>query len=207
MSSPEDARSKRVQPPAADAGTGPEDLLLVRRVLRSADEQAVGALLGRLSCVPRFVYRLNRSLGYGLGASQLEDVVQQVYLAIWPRLGDFDGSASLSSWVYGFCRNCTRAAARRRAAAPAAVHGIEVSTGEDGMPERGVVRRERADAVCDELSRLPQAEREVVLLRHLEEWSFERIARHQSVAASTVKDRCYRAVQKLRGRLERRDVQ
>src|SRR5262249_23115740 len=98
----------------SDGGTGPEDLLLVRRALRG-EAGAVELVLARLSCIARLVYRLNESLSYGLGAERLEDAVQQVYMAVWPRLRDFAGSAALESWVYGFCRNCLRAEARKRA--------------------------------------------------------------------------------------------
>ncbi len=195
----------------ADGGTGPEDLLLVRRALHG-DPAAVEGVLARLSCVVRFAFRLNRSVGYGLRAEQLEDVVQQIYMAVWPRLKDYAGSAALESWVFGFCRNCLRAEARRRAHAmrtfakscdDLALH--EQPAHAAAAPE-AVAGFEGVDALRAELERLKPAEREVVVLRHLEGWSFERIARHHGVPASTVKDRCYRALVKLAARLRRRDV-
>lgn len=196
----------------ADGGTAPEDLLLVRRALQG-DSLAVDQVLERLSCVVRFVYRLNRSLGYGLPPEQLEDVVQQVYLAVWPRLPDYVGSAALESWVFGFCRNCLRAAARRRAQAAQTTVGLgadgELGGAVDALrpgPETNVEETEGLDALQAELERLSPAEREVVELRHLEGWSFEQIARQRDLPASTVKDRCYRALVRLRERLERRHV-
>ena len=97
----------------SDRGTGPRDLLLVQQALRG-DAESVEELLARLSCTVRFVYRLNRTTGYFMTTEALEDVVQQVYAAFWPRLADYTGTAALESWVYGFCRNCLRAEARRR---------------------------------------------------------------------------------------------
>lgn len=198
------------EPRTTDEGTGPEDLILVRSALRG-DSGAVDGVLTRLSCITRFVYRLNRSLGYGLRGEALEDVVQQVYMAVWPRLRDYAGCAALESWVYGFCRNCVRAEARRRSHGKKMVTMVldeldQTQPATGALPPEEVVLAERADAVLVELDRLRPSEREVVRLRHLEGWSFEQIARQQSEPASTVKDRCYRALMKLKGRLKRLDV-
>ena len=201
-------------PPAhvltSDGSTGPEDLILVRAALRG-EAVAVDGVLARLSCIPRFVYRLNRSLGYGLDTDHLQDVVQQVYMAVWPRLTGYAGSAALESWVFGFCRNCLRAEARQRARGQRIVTMVfdELDSSQsavDAAPADALSHVERVDATLDELERLKPVEREVVRLRHLEGWSFEQIARQQGLPPSTVKDRCYRALMKLKGRLRRRDV-
>lgn len=193
------------------AGTGPADLILVQRALRG-DGPAVDQLLERLSCVVRFVMRLDRMLGCRLTAEALEDVVQQVYAAFWPRLRDFDGSAALETWVFGFCRNCLRSEARRRnlAARTPAVEPRVLQESRDprlGEPELDLLRRERAEALHAELAALPAEEREAVQLRHFEGLSFEEIARRRQVAASTIKDRCYRALERIRERLRRRQGQ
>lgn len=190
-------------------GTGPKDTILVQRALRR-DREALEELLGRLSCVVRFVYRLNRTLGYRLPAEVLEDVVQQVYMAIWGRLRDYAGTAALESWAFGFCRNCLRAEARKRAQRTKVDSTdqvrLERAPSADPSPGQVAERTERIDAVRDELENLDPSEREAVVLRHLEGWSFEEIARRQGLPSSTVKDRCYRALMKMRERLRRRDV-
>ena len=68
------------------------------------------------------------------------------------------------------------------------------------------MRTEGEEILHEELQKLKPEESEAVRLRHLEGWSFEQIARQQGLAASTVKDRCYRALLKMKDRLERRDV-
>jgi RNA polymerase sigma-70 factor (ECF subfamily) len=191
-----------------EVGTGPADLMLVRRAL-AGERPAIEELLVRLSCVVRFTLRLNRGLGYGLPTEVLEDVVQQVYVAVWPRLERFVGTASLESWVFGFCRNCLRAEARRRAGRLRLLKPLtdeEAEPLEQCDPGRGFWDRERADGLRSELERLSADERVVVELRHLEDWSFERIAQHLDLPASTVKDRCYRALSKMKERMRRRDV-
>ena len=196
---------------ASDGGTGPQDLMLVQRAVRG-EAAAVDELLVRLSCVVRFVYRLNKTLGFGLLVESLEDVVQQVYMAVWPRLAEFQGSSALESWVYGFCRNCLRAELRRKR-----MQGRVCSVADEELdrahsapslpaPTDALVQGEGIEHLHAELAKLKVEEREVVVLRHLEGWSFETIARRQGISASTVKDRCYRALMKMKGRLKSRDV-
>ncbi len=180
--------------------------MLVQRALRG-EPGAVEGLLQRLSCVLRFVFRLNRTLGYRLPTDALEDVVQQVYLAVWPRLRDFAGSAALESWVFGFCRNCLRAEMRRRRSAgrAAAIADELEQWVEDDAPRPGaaIETAEGLDALRDELDQLTPDERQAVELRHLEGMSFEDIARLVRVPASTIKERCYRAMMRMKGRLRR----
>lgn len=197
-------------PSVAEPGcTGPQDLLLVKRALRG-EVEAVEGLLQRLACIHRFVFRLNRSLGYGLAVDVLEDVVQQVYGAVWPRLRDFAGSAALESWVFGFCRNCLRSEMRRRRQRAVVLDPELESAPAQGESRRTAVElavdEEGMDVLRDELARLDPDERTVVEMRFLEDTSFEHIARVLGVPASTVKDRCYRAMTRLKGRLRRRDV-
>jgi RNA polymerase sigma-70 factor (ECF subfamily) len=189
------------------SGTGPGDLHLAAEVL-AGNRQATDRLLSRLSCVVRFVYRLNQTLGLRLSPEGLEDVVQQVYAAVWQKLSDFKGTSALESWVFGFCRNCLRAEARRRRPLPLEPldeRVLEVSD-QRADPLVGLHDRQQQDYLIAELGRLAGDEQQAVRLRHLEGWSFERIARHYGVAASTIKDRCYRGLSRLRTRLRRRDV-
>ncbi|MCR9248137.1 MAG: sigma-70 family RNA polymerase sigma factor [bacterium] len=189
------------------SGNGPADLVLVQSALRG-ERHAIDGLLQRLGCIPRFVFRLNRSLAVGLPAEALEDVVQQVYAALWPRLGDFHGRNPLETWVFAFCRNCLRSAARRgheqRRAAMLSPEMLATLPAEGGAPELPVARREALELLQDELAGLSAEERDAVEARHLHGASFEDLARASGVAVSTIKDRCYRAIQRLQERLGRR---
>ncbi len=189
-----------------DRGTGPEDQLLVQGVLRG-DRTSVDAVMRRLGCVVRFVYRLNRSMGYNMPTEGLEDVAQQVYLAVWPRLPDYAGTSALETWVYGFCRNCLRAEFRRRASRLRVVQiddNLQDHTVDAPPPEERAVQMESLDLVHEELEQLTDGDREIVELRHLQDRSFEQIARQKNLSPSTIKDRCYRAVDKIRMRMKRR---
>ena len=191
-----------------DSGTGPTDRILVQNALRG-DPAAVDAVVARMACIVRFTYRLNRRLGCCLPAEALEDVVQQTYLAVWPRLAQFAGSSALESWLFGFCRNCLRAEMRRRGGRPTVgmdeAFEMAIPAQQPGTDEV-LERAEGLDALHDELQRLKPVERDVVELRHLHGVSFEEIARRTGLPTSTVKDRCYRALVRIGERLRRRHV-
>lgn len=197
--------SRPVMTSTAAAGSGPADLLLVQQALRG-ELGAVDVLLGRLGCIPRFVYRLNRVCGHGLPTEALEDVVQAVYAALWPRLREFHGNNPIETWVFAFCRNCLRSAARRgqkHRTLPAEALSMMAAPGWDG-PDQELHRQETLAALRDELAELPDDERAAVEARHLGGNSFEDLARQSGVAVSTIKDRCYRAMQRLQQRLGKR---
>lgn len=191
----------------AAEGNGPADLLMVQAALRG-EGPAVDALMARLGCVPRFVWRLNRLAGTALPSEALEDVVQQVYAALWPRLGEFHGRNPIETWVFGFCRNCLRSASRRSARDGRAAGWLPESLAEVAAPLPGpgaaVARAEAVEALHDELAALPEELRAAVEARHLDGNSFEDLARQSGVAVSTIKDRCYRAMLRLQERLGRR---
>lgn len=180
--------------------------------MRSAltgDRAGLDEVMRRLACVVRFVFRLNKSLGYGMPTEALEDVTQQVYLAVWPRLPDFAGTSALETWVFGFCRNCLRAEFRRRAAWRSAHGDAERDEAPDPTPAElppgdQAIRSEGLDILHQEIEQLDAFDREVVELRHLQDWSFEQIARQKNMPTSTVKDRCYRALDRIRTRMTRR---
>ncbi len=188
-----------------ERGTGPQDLLLIQSTLRG-ERASVDEVMQRLGCVVRFVYRLNRTMGYQMPTEGLEDVVQQVYLAVWPRLSDYAGTAALETWVYGFCRNCLRSEFRRRTSRlrMLQIHeeGVE-QQGSDTAPEDQVLRMEGLDLLRAELGQLKDSDREIVELRHLQDWSFEQIARQKNLPPSTIKDRCYKSIDKIRTRMKR----
>jgi RNA polymerase sigma factor (sigma-70 family) len=71
-------------------------------------------------------------------------------------------------------------------------------------PEERAVQMESLDLLHEELEQLTEGDREIVELRHLQDRSFEQIARQKNLPPSTIKDRCYRAVDKIRMRMKRR---
>jgi RNA polymerase sigma-70 factor (ECF subfamily) len=142
----------------------------------------------------RFVFRALIRLG--VSSSDIEDVVQEVFLVIHRRLDDFREESSARTWVYGIAvhvaRNYRRSGFRRRD-----VRGEEGS-GEQAerLPEAAehepdalLERSEAAELLIQLLQELDQDSREVFVLAELEEMTAVEIGEVLHLNPNTVSSR------------------
>ena len=170
---------------------GVADEVLVGRVARSGDERAMSELYDRYA-----------GLIYGAGVRYLgdqvlaEDLVQDVFTAVWRNASGFDPSrASFATWVYRITRNRATDLIRRRRARIRTVGddtpfepGEEDSTGE----------LSRSFDLASALSRLSPAHREVLTLAYFDGLSQSEISRRTDTPLGTVKSRTTAALRALR---------
>lgn len=156
----------------------------------------------------RLVERLHRRvqsiamsiLGNALDA---EDATQVILMEILKCIGSFRGE-SLTGWSDRIAvRTAIRHARQRR------VHGLRFEAIEslDNLAwtkESACAEADLARDLRDYLAQLPEARREVLVLRHMLDYSIEDIAELTEVSPNTVKDRLLHAREQLR-RLIRRD--
>jgi RNA polymerase sigma factor (sigma-70 family) len=170
-------------------------LHLVRSTL-SGDPRATSEFLERMRCIPRFLSARNARAGHPLRPDELADLAQDVFTAFWSRLGEYRGEASLDTWAYRYCLRKWLERVRPKLR-PQALDDEAPGTTTDPA-------RHLDDAVVQAaLDDLPQDESEVVVLKHLEDLSFEEIGERLRTATSTVKTRYYRGMATLRTRLGR----
>jgi RNA polymerase sigma-70 factor (ECF subfamily) len=68
---------------------------------------------------------------------------------------------------------------------------------EASSPSHQLVRREIRDRVRTAISQLPESDREVITLKHLEDLSFQEAAAVLEVSSAAIYSRYYRAIQRL----------
>jgi RNA polymerase sigma-70 factor (ECF subfamily) len=158
----------------------------------------------RLECVQRFVQHRNRQLGKPLAPDELPDLAQDVVAVVWRKLGDYDGRASLETWIFRICSlelmNFARKKSRR------ASRRTEVGTDEDGntsmdwVPAPGEEKSTNQDfeELYLGLSQLSTDDQAVLRRKHYDERSFEQIGHELGLKPSGVKHRYYSAVRRLR---------
>ncbi len=73
--------------------------------------------------------------------------------------------------------------------------------GTDGSPLVDIVRREEFERILDAIARLPRTSRAIVILRHLEQQSYETIARQLGRTPHQVRAVCHKGIVRLRGML------
>ncbi len=147
--------------------------------------------------VGRFLARLT---GDGEEAS---DLLQEVFLRVYLKGAAYRDVGHFRTWLYQIALNLARDAARRKVRKPAvALTEMHDPPCAAEPPDDG----ERAALVSAALAELPAAQREVVVLRHYEDLTFEAMARLLGVPATTLKSRFGVAMAKLEQALRARGM-
>lgn len=144
----------------------------------------------------RLAYRIVGS------SSEAEDVVQDAWISIWRKLGEFRGESRLSTYLYRVTVNSARMHLRRnRRVLPSALD-LAVADDEWRGPERRVEHSLRVQAVYTAVQELGVDQRLAVVLRDLEELSYADVAAILGISVSAVKSRLHRGRAKLAEALE-----
>lgn len=157
----------------------------------------------------RMVYQLALHL---LGEPQEAlDLSQEVFLRVFRTLPQFRGQSALKTWIYRIVINQASNRQRwwrrrhRSQQVPLDVHvetkGDLPDTRGTLMPDRELGQKETAAVVWRALDQLPFDQRAVIVLREIDEMSYDEIADSLGVAVGTVKSRLARAREQLRSAL------
>ncbi len=181
---------------------------------RAGDDAALGRLLGTCRSYLKLLaqVQIDRRLS---GKADPSDVVQDTLLyahQVFPR---FRGTseAELLSWLRRVLASKLKSLVRRYCDAQSRDVRLERRLEEelnqsscvvrslaapDSTPSREAMRHEGAILVADAVSRLPDAYREVIVLRHLQDLAFADIAQRMGRSEESVKKLWVRALAALR---------
>ena len=185
----------------------PGDAELVAR-LQGGDEAAFAGLLARYQ---EKVYRLARNLTRN--PQDAEEVAQDVFLAVYRKIGSFDGRAAFSTWLYRIASNAALMKLRGRRSEPhQAIEAEGPAFTPDGhharpigdwaaLPEEQLLAGERRRVVEEAIAALPPDYRAVVVLRDIEGLATQDVAEILGATGLAVKSRLHRARLALRERL------
>ena len=151
--------------------------------------------------VDRYYERIYGYLNRFLKDSDMaEDLLQETFLRVWKKRGEFRNIASFSTWIYTIAGNLARSEWRRRKRWRMLRLGPsdneddpDFELADEGAgPDRVVEGRLAAAELLDEVAKLPERYRQVVILRDVQELSYEEIAGIVQVPVGTVKSRLNR---------------
>lgn len=138
---------------------------------------------------------------------EANDVTQETFLAAWQGLSSFRGDALFSTWLYRIAYNCSlkQLEQRKRDTVLQVAVQAEQSLQHEGCDERAhaeMEAHERQALVREHLSMLPAKYRVVLVLRHLQEMTYEEMAEILTMPIGTIKTHLFRARNLLKERLE-----
>ena len=133
----------------------------------------------------------------------VEDVVQEVFVVAFGRIGTFEGRASMASWLRGIAVNVVRNRTRRRLRRDAIGQRrtAEVATMAE-TPEATLAARRLEQVLWNAVDRLPHREREAFVLRVLEERSLAECALALGISVKAVSRRAVAAERKVKAAVE-----
>jgi len=139
-------------------------------------------------------------------ADEAEDVTQEVFLRAYERLST-DGAPDVwEAWLVRVAVNGCRD--RQRSAWWKRFRRIESQQADRNLElfpssEEEAIAREQRSRIWRQLQTLRDRQRQVFVLRCIEEWSTEEVAGQLGLTTGTVKRHLFRAVRKLRKVVER----
>src|SRR6478752_1480254 len=170
-----------------------ERLLVVRA--QAGDEAAFAELVERFS--PKLRYFLRKLLASADGA---EDALQDVWLEVFRGLARLEDPQAMVAWLYRIARD--RAYARLRKARRLELSLDETAVMEPTTEAEKEFSAEDAASIHAGLDALPAQQREVLVLRFLEEMSYEEIAKVVGCELGTVRSRIHYAKRARRERVQ-----
>jgi RNA polymerase sigma-70 factor (ECF subfamily) len=196
---------------ASAIGAGSQEAAIVAE-LKAGSETAYAWLIGEFQQpVYGLVYRIVND------PADAADTTQDVFLKVFRGMKQFHGGSSLKTWIYRIAlheasnrrRWWFRHKAKEMSIEPAESESFNM--GESAMqlaltdhansPFDSVAHHEVQHRVEEELGKVPEPYRTTLILRDLEEMSYEEIAEVLEISLGTVKSRITRGREALRQRL------
>jgi RNA polymerase sigma-70 factor, ECF subfamily len=168
------------------------------------------------------IFERYNSMVYGLvvhilgDREEALDVAQEVFLIVYRKMNTFRGESSLKTWIY--CIAANRAAnrfrwwnrIRRRGTVSLEEHLLKSPNRELSCnlrsdiqsPEEALLLQEERAEIEHMLLELPMQQRIAVIMRDIEELSYEEIAESMKVSLGTVKSRIARGREMLKRRFK-----
>lgn len=168
-----------------------ERLLVLR--CQTGDEDAYRELVSRFG--PRLEYFIRKLVAR---ADRAEDLVQDVWIDVLRQLPRLRDVGAFTMWLYRIAHGKAMLDCRRNGRMPATTPDVEQIAGR----EEESFAPEDAARIHLALDQLEPAQREVLVLRFLEELSYEEISQIVECPVGTVRSRIHYAKAHLRRLLE-----
>ena len=161
--------------------------------------------------VERYQHALTTFISRFLGPGpHVQDVLQEAFIRVWRHRRHYKTVAKFSTWVYTIAGNLAKTELRRQkirrtlpirtGGEPREDEAIDVID-EEAAPDEDALRSEIRTRVSREIQRLPAVYRAAVVLRDIQDKSYEEISEILNVPVGTVKSRVNRGRARLQKKL------
>jgi RNA polymerase sigma-70 factor, ECF subfamily len=157
--------------------------------------------------ISAFVYRMVGDYDAAL------DLTQEIFIKVYASLSRYRPEFKFSTWIYKIAHNAAidhlrRTSSRERSlSAGTEADNYELPLEADGLtPEQQSEREERRGEIEMVVRSLPTAYRELIVLRHSQDLTYEEIVEVTGLPLGTVKNRLFRAREMMRQQFINRGI-
>ena len=198
-----------LSPAAVNGFASLGDAELVVRALRGRDDGFEELVRRYQRPIVSYVYRMTGDYESAL------DLTQEVFIKVYNSLARYSPEYKFSTWIYRIAHNAAIDHLRRRSTRELE---LGVARGREGetyerptpsdapSPEQLSERAERRAEIEEIIRELPPGYRELIVLRHAHDMSYDEIAEVTGLPLGTVKNRIFRAREAMRGPLLERGI-
>ena len=147
-----------------------------------------------------------------------DDLLQDLFVRLVGRIGEYQHDGRFDAWLFRIATNLVRDRVRRARRARTAVIDQDGGDDDTGLlarvpdssaedPAEVVPRAEQVDRLQQAIERLPEGEREVIVLRHFSQMSFREIADVMGTPLGTALARAHRGLNRLRELMDGEEVE
>ena len=175
-------------------GLGPQEMVLFG-TFSSQDDSSLAGFEELALPLLDSLYSFARRLAHN--QHDTEDLVQDACLKALRNFRSFQPGTNFRAWIFQILKNTFLSSRskleRRMTVAMDSEEGSPVSPATSGTPESALIERSGIDAIRFAIEQLPIIFREVILLRDVEDASYQEIAETLSIPIGTVMSRLARA--------------
>lgn len=170
------------------------------------------ALAGDGGCFGELVNRWERKI-YGFiyryvgDREEARDLTQETFAKAYKNLGRLSDPGKFSSWLYKIALNeCRMRFRRRRWDTVPLLDSVEapLAKADQPTPEQALASTEMAQLLREALSKLPEEQKTVILMKEYQGLKFREIAQVLDLPLSTAKSRMYLGLKTLRRLMEKK---
>jgi len=175
------------------------------KVYLDGDKENFDEIVNRyLKMIYNFIYRF-------VGNEKLaEDITQETFIKVWKNLKKFDTTKSFKTWVYSIAKNTAIDYLRKRKDIPISMFDNESGkniiedtlTDEELKADEIYIMAENKKQVESVLTKLSAIQKEVVILKYVNELSLSEVSEALNIPRETIKSHHRRALIKMKKLLE-----
>ena len=180
------------------------DAETVAAILKGEREQFSDLVKRYQGRLVNYLFRLLRN------TEEAQDLAQEVFVKIYLALDRYDPRYKFSTWLFRVAQNAAIDKIRKRRLKLVSMdrpgdRDDESRSWEfpspDPSPYRNLRNRERGEAIQEVIDQLPWEYRELIVLRHYGELSYDEIANLKKMPLGTVKNKLFRGRQMMKEKL------